>query len=83
MENELKFEVGETYENMKGPFEVVSIRRNAMVIRWDNGSGIATTVELQKRILERMAFEKKVLQADMKTPKKASKPKRKPSTPKQ
>lgn len=83
MENELKFEVGEIYENMKGPFEVVSIHRNAMVIRWDNGCEIATTVEFQKRILERMAFDKKARQEAMKAPKKPSKPERKPASPQQ
>lgn len=83
MENELKFEVGKTYENMKGPFEVVSIHRNTMVIRWNNGSETATTVELQQRILERMAFEEKMRQAAKKTPKKARKPKSKPASPKE
>jgi hypothetical protein len=43
---------------MKGLYEVISIRRNEMVIRWEDGKEIATTVDLQKRIIERMAFEK-------------------------
>ena len=58
MADDFTFEVGAVYENMKGSYEVVSIRRNEMVIRWDDGSEIATTVDLQKRIIERMAFEK-------------------------
>lgn len=53
-----KFEVGATYENMKGAYEVVSIHKNDMVIRWDDGSEANTTVELQMRIIERMAIEK-------------------------
>ena len=57
MAEDFKFEVGATYENMKGPYEVISIRRNEMVIRWENGNEIETTVDLQKRIIERMAFE--------------------------
>ena len=59
MEN-IKFEVGETYENVKGEYEVVSIHRDSMVIRWEDGSEATTTVDLQRRILERMAYEKDV-----------------------
>jgi hypothetical protein len=64
MADDFTFEVGATYENMKGPYEVISIRRNDMVIRWDNGNEIATTVDLQKRIIERMAFEKELQQRE-------------------
>ena len=58
MADDFKFEVGATYENMKGLYEVISIRRNDMVIRWENGDEIETTVDLQRRIIERMTFEK-------------------------
>ena len=58
MDDDIKFEVGSTYENMKGTFEVVSISRDAMVIRWDDDKEITTSVDLQKRILERMAYDK-------------------------
>ena len=58
MADDFNFEVGAFYENMKGAYEVISIRKNEMVIRWDNGNEIATTVDLQKRIIERMALEK-------------------------
>ena len=64
MAEDFKFEVGATYENMKGPYEVISIRRNEMVIRWENGNEIETTVDLQKRIIERMAFEEESKQRD-------------------
>ena len=64
MADNFKFEVGAIYENMKGEYEVVSIRRNEMVIRWENGTEIETTVDLQKRIIERMAFEEDTKQRD-------------------
>ena len=64
MAEDFNFEVGAFYENMKGAYEVLSIRKNEMVIRWDNGNEIATTVELQKRIIERMALEKETKQRD-------------------
>lgn len=58
MTEEIKFEVGEKYENMKGTFEVVAIRRDSMDIRWEDGEEISTSIDLQKRIIERMQFEK-------------------------
>ncbi len=64
MAEDFNFEVGVIYENMKGPYEVISIHKNEMVIRWDNGNEIATTVALQKRIIERMALEKESKQRD-------------------
>jgi hypothetical protein len=64
MADDFNFEVGAIYENMKGSYEVISIRRNEMVIRWQNGNEIATTVDLQKRIIERMALEKESKQRD-------------------
>ena len=57
-DDDFKFEVGATYENMKGGYEVVSIRNDSMVIRWKDGTEVNTSVELQKRIIDRMAFEK-------------------------
>jgi hypothetical protein len=58
MADDFIFEVGAIYENMKGSYEVISIYKNEMVIRWDNGNEIATTVDLQKRIIARMTLEK-------------------------
>ena len=58
MANELKFEVGSMYENMKGVYEVISIDSEEMVIRWNNGREVATSIDLQSRIIERMAQEK-------------------------
>ncbi len=81
MADEFKFEVGATYTNMKGAYEVISIHRDSMVIRWDSGSELATSVDLQKRIIERMAFEKR-LEQQMKSKKQAKtkKPSRKPKS---
>ncbi len=56
MEN-IKFAVGEKYENMKGVFEVLSIRGNTMRIRWESGEEINTTVSLQNQIVMRMRRE--------------------------
>jgi hypothetical protein len=58
MTDDFSFEVGAIYENMKGAYAVISIHKNEMVIRWDNGNEIATTVDLQKRIIARMTLEK-------------------------
>jgi hypothetical protein len=53
----VEFEVGEKYENMKGIYEVLSIDRNTMRIRWESGEEITTTVSLQSRIIIRMTQE--------------------------
>ncbi len=71
--DEFKFQVGSTHENMKGAYQVISIHHDTMVIRWSDGSEATTTVELQKRILERMAHEKGLIQP--KTASKAKAPK--------
>jgi hypothetical protein len=54
---EVKFEIGEKYKNMKGTYEVLSIDRNSMRIRWDTGEEITTTLNLQSRIVKRMRRE--------------------------
>ncbi len=58
MTEEIKFKIGERYENMKGIFEVVAIGRSSMDIRWEDGEQISTPIDLQRRIIERMRFEK-------------------------
>ncbi len=58
MNDRVEFEVGKTYENMKGPFTVLSIKGDEMTIRWDHGEQISTSVDLQRRIIERMEDEK-------------------------
>jgi hypothetical protein len=71
MTEEIKFEIGEKYENMKGAFEVLAIRRDSMDIRWEDGEEISTSIDLQRRIIERMQFEKEleITQAAQKTQK--------------
>ncbi|PIE67056.1 MAG: hypothetical protein CSA23_05775 [Deltaproteobacteria bacterium] len=63
MSDQIRFEVGGKYENMKGVFEVIAIRRDAMDIRWENGEEISTPIELQQRIIERMQHEKEMEEA--------------------
>ena len=63
MIEDIQFEVGEKYENMKGVFEVIAIRRDTMDIRWESGEEISTPIELQQRILERMQHEKEMAEA--------------------
>lgn len=59
----IRFEVGGKYENMKGVFEVIAIRRDSMDIRWESGEEISTPIELQQRIIERMQHEKEMEEA--------------------
>lgn len=73
MAEEIKFQVGEKYENMKGVFEVIAIRRDSMDIRWENGEEIDTSIDLQRRIIERMRFEKKLEEAEKKQKSKGGK----------
>lgn len=60
MNEEIRFEVGEKYENMKGVFEVIAIHRDSMDIRWETGEEISTPIVLQQRIIERMQHEKEM-----------------------
>ena len=55
--NNVEFEVGKKYENLKGNYEILSIDRNVMRIRWETGEEISTTVSLQKQIITRMRRE--------------------------
>jgi len=56
---EIEFNVDGQYENEKGVFTVISIHRDEMVIRWENGEEISTEIELQRRIAERRQWEEK------------------------
>jgi hypothetical protein len=51
------FEVGETYRNRKGEYEVVSLHGSRMVIRYTDGSLLQTTVDMQKRIWQNIQME--------------------------
>ena len=55
---QFEFNVNEQYENEKGVFRVISIHRDEMVIRWENGEEIRTEIDLQRRIAERRQREK-------------------------
>jgi hypothetical protein len=54
----IEFKVDEEYKNEKGVFRVISIHREQMVIRWEDGEEIQTDIELQHRIAERRQREK-------------------------
>jgi hypothetical protein len=66
MREQIRFEVGEKYENMKGVFEVIAIRRDSMDIRWEDGEEISTPIALQQRIIERMRHEREMEKAQAK-----------------
>ena len=55
-----EFVVGETYVNEKGPFEVLSIKRDRMVIQWEDGEERETDVEFQLRIQSRRRHEQEM-----------------------
>ena len=55
---EFEFMVGEKYENEKGPFKVMSIEKDEMLIRWTNGEEVQTSIEFQGRIQKRRQWEK-------------------------
>ncbi|MDY6989655.1 MAG: hypothetical protein SWQ30_16540 [Thermodesulfobacteriota bacterium] len=57
--NAVPFQVGNTYENEKGIYEVLSLdeRNDAMAIKWESGEEVTTTIALQRGIIERRRFE--------------------------
>jgi len=55
--SKFEFRVDEQYENEKGAFTVVSIRKHDMVIRWANGDEMCTDIALQGRIQRRRQWE--------------------------
>jgi hypothetical protein len=57
---DFKFEVGKSYQNMKGPYEVLSIKGDGMRIRWDTGEEATTTKSFQRRVIERMQYEREL-----------------------
>lgn len=66
MENteKIEFIVEGQYENEKGVFTVLSRQGDRMVIRWESGDEITTSVELQTRIAERRQWEKQKREAE-------------------
>ena len=75
---EFEFMVGEKYENEKGPFKVMSIEKDEMLIRWTNGEEVQTSIEFQGRIQARRQWEK-TKQKETATPTKPAPRKAKPS----
>ena len=78
--NDFEFIVDEQYENEKGIFTVVSIQRQNMVIRWQNGEKITTSIDLQARIQKRRQREKLAKEEMAKATK--SRPRKKAKSPK-
>lgn len=72
MDEKTEFVVGGRYENVKGAYEVISITGDSMVIRWDNGEEISSSIELQERIIENMKFREQLTQ-NQNTPKPVNK----------
>jgi hypothetical protein len=62
MSNQIEFEVGQKYENVKGVYEVLSIVDDTMTIEWETGEQASTSVSFQKRIIERIQFEKELIE---------------------
>lgn len=56
--SQIEFKIGGKYENMKGPYEVLSMDGDYMHIRWESGEEITTEVDFQRRVIERMQFER-------------------------
>ena len=61
---DFEFTVNEQYENEKGIFTVLSIQKNEMVIKWQNGEKMTTDMSLQGRIQRRREREKLMKEAD-------------------
>jgi len=57
--NKVRFQVGNTYENKKGIYKVLSLdeRSDAMAIKWESGEEVTTTMALQGNIIKRRRFE--------------------------
>ncbi len=72
MIEKIEFAVGEKYRNRKGLYEVISRRGDKMVIQWEDGEKVETSVEFQRRIIDGMRFEKKVKEEKKLPPKKKS-----------
>lgn len=54
------FEVGKTYRNRKGEYEVVSLDGPSMVLRYSDGSVLRTRVDVQARIWRNVQMEARV-----------------------
>ncbi len=53
----ISFEVGGQYENRKGPYEVLAINGDRMIIRWDSGEEREVDVKGQLKVIRNMELE--------------------------
>lgn len=53
----MEFKIGGTYRNRKGEYEVLDIRGDVMVVRYDDGTTAELTQSIQRRIAKNMALE--------------------------
>ena len=51
------FKVGSRHENRKGPYEIVSIQGERMVVRWDSGEIAETDIKGQLKVIRNMERE--------------------------
>jgi len=54
---DIKFKIGQEYENRKGVYEVLAVDNDGMSIRWEDGEEVSTTESMQSRIIECMYRE--------------------------
>ncbi len=62
----IEFEVGQKYTNEKGIFEVVSLKGDQMVLKFESGEQITSDVKLQHRIQTRRLLEKMMQEEKLK-----------------
>ena len=67
------FEVGKSYKNRDGRYEVVAIAESKMRIRYESGREVEVTIAVQERIWQTMKDEAAVLKPDVKPAKSAGK----------
>ena len=64
---DIEFKVNEQYENEKGVFTVVSMHKDEMVIKWESGEEIRTSIDLQRRIQERRLLDEWIKENKLKS----------------
>jgi hypothetical protein len=65
---EIEFKVGESYTNEKGVFEVISIKGDRMVIAFENGEELSSSINLQRQIQSRRHWEKAMREKEAESP---------------
>lgn len=77
--NDIEFKVGQEYENMKGAYKVLAVKKGILSICWESGEEVTTPAALQNRIIERMQRERALIRDKIRGGKSKSK---KPKLPK-